>query len=104
MVIRDLRAYAQAHDAVVSHYRDSSGLEVDAIITAGSGAWIGMEVKLGATPAIVDEAAEHLLAFARRVDTTRAGDPAMLGVVVGTGYGYVRKDGIHVIPIGTLTA
>lgn len=103
LAIRDLRVYAQAHDAVVSHYRDSSSLEVDAIVTADSGAWIGLEVKLGATQAIIDEAAAHLRTFSGRVDTSKVDEPAALGVVVGTGYGYVRDDGIHVVPIGTLT-
>jgi uncharacterized protein len=36
------------------------------------------------------------------VDTAKRGKPAALGVIVGTGYGYVREDGIHVIPIGSL--
>ncbi|MHB1538371.1 MAG: hypothetical protein ACYCUM_04730 [Solirubrobacteraceae bacterium] len=40
--------------------------------------------------------------FARRIDTQRSGAPATLGVIVATGYGYVRPDGIAVIPIGAL--
>lgn len=40
--------------------------------------------------------------FANRVDTSKRGEPAALAIVVGTGYGYVRPDGVHVIPIGTL--
>ena len=35
-----------------------------------------------------------------RVDTRKCGSPALLGVIVGTGYGYVRKDGVAVIPVG----
>jgi len=26
----------------------------------------------------------------------------LLGVIVGTGYGYMRKDGVAVIPVGAL--
>jgi uncharacterized protein len=102
MAIRDLRVYCQACDAEVTHYRDSSGLEIDAIVSAGDGSWAALEIKLGATPEILDRAAENLLTFAGRVDTSKRGEPAALGVVVGTGYGYVRPDGIHVIPIGVL--
>lgn len=102
LVIRDLRVYAQASDAEVAHYRDSSGLEVDAILSAADGRWVALEIKLGATPEIVDEAAERLRAFANRVDDTARGAPAALGVVVGTGYGFVRPDGVHVLPIGSL--
>ncbi len=65
-----------------------------------SGPWAAFEVKLGQQQ--VDSAAEKLLAFANRVDTARCGEPATLAVVVGTGYGYVRPDGVAVIPIGAL--
>jgi predicted AAA+ superfamily ATPase len=102
LVIRDLRVYGQAAGAQVTHYRDNSGLEVDAIVTTDSGTWAALEIKLGATPEIVDAAARNLLIFAQRVDTAKRGKPAALGVIVGTGYGYVREDGIHVIPIGSL--
>jgi predicted AAA+ superfamily ATPase len=102
MVIRDLRVYAQACNAEVTHYRDSSGLEIDAIVRADDGSWAALEIKLGATREILDQAAENLLTFAGRVDTSKRGEPAALGVVVGTGYGYVRADGIHVLPIGAL--
>jgi predicted AAA+ superfamily ATPase len=102
MVIRDLRVYGQANDAEITHYRDSSGLEVDAIVSTDSGSWAALEIKLGATPEIVDQAAQNLLTFAARVDTGKRGEPAALGVIVGTGYGYVRADGVRVIPIGTL--
>ena len=43
------------------HYRDSNGLEADAIIELPDGRWAGFEVKLGSTPAIVDDAAASLL-------------------------------------------
>jgi hypothetical protein len=100
LVVRDLRIYAQALDARVSQYRDSGGLEVDAIVETGDGRWMAFEVKLGQGQ--IDDAAESLLRFAARIDTARCGNPALLGVIVATGYGYRRKDGVAVIPIGTL--
>jgi len=33
LVVRDLRVFADAIDATVHHYRDSNGLEIDAIVT-----------------------------------------------------------------------
>ena len=100
MVVRDLRVYAQASAASVYHYRDNTGLEVDAVVDAGPGRWAAFEVKLGAGR--VDEAARTLLKFADRVDTERSGEPAALGVIVGSGYGYTRPDGVGVIPVGAL--
>jgi hypothetical protein len=100
LVVRDLRIYAQACDAHVLQYRDSRKLEVDVIVEANDGRWAAFEVKLG--PAQVDDAARTLSTFAGRIDTTRSGEPACLGVIVASGYGYRREDGIDVIPLGAL--
>ncbi|MXX35422.1 MAG: ATP-binding protein [Gemmatimonadetes bacterium] len=100
MVIRDLRVYARAMDARVYHYRDHTGLEVDAVIDAGPGRWAAFEIKLGLSR--IDDAARSLLKFADRVDTSRCGQPAALGVIVDSGFGYVRPDGVSVIPLGAL--
>ena len=100
MVVRDLRVYAQAADAEVFHYREKGGLEVDAIIQANDGRWAAFEVKLGDWRA--DAGARNLLRLADRVDPERMGEPAALGVIVSSGYGYTREDGVSVIPIGAL--
>lgn len=100
LVVRDLRVYAQAVEASVLQYRDNTGLEVDAVVEAPDGRWAAFEIKLG--PGLVDEGAETLRKFAERVDTRRCGEPAALAVIVGTGYGYAREDGVGVIPIGAL--
>jgi predicted AAA+ superfamily ATPase len=100
LVVRDLRIYAQAADAQVLHYRDSSGLEVGAIIEAGDGRWMAFEVKLGQGQ--IDDAAANLSRFVERIDTARCGRPALLGVIVASGYGFRREDGVAVIPIGAL--
>ena len=100
MVVRDLRVYAQAADAEVFHYREKGGLEVDAIVQANDGRWAAFEVKLG--EGRVDDAARNLRRLADRVDPERMGKPAALGVIVSSGYGYVREDGVAVIPVGGL--
>jgi predicted AAA+ superfamily ATPase len=97
LVIRDLRVYAQAADAEVYHYRDNTGLEV---VSSQAGPWAAFEVKLGGA-ARIQEAATNLLKFRDRLDTSRSGEPAALGVIVGSGpYAYRREDGVWVIPIG----
>ncbi|MFM7253923.1 MAG: ATP-binding protein [Ilumatobacteraceae bacterium] len=100
LVVRDLRVYASVVDGTVQHYRDSDGLEIDAVVTAGDGRWAALEVKVGSGE--IDRAAENLLAFARKADTSRIGDPAALAVVTATGFGYTRPDGVVVIPLAAL--
>ena len=100
LVVRDLRVFADAVDGTVQHYRDSDDLEIDALVTTGDGRWAAFEVKLA--QAEIGKAAANLLAFARKVDTTKVGQPATLGVITATGYGYTRPDDIVVIPAAAL--
>lgn len=100
LVVRDLRIYSQVRRGTVRQYRDNKGLEVDAVVEF-AGAWAALEVKLGGEDAI-DAAAASLRKFATEVDTSRSGEPAALAVVVAGGYGYLRDDGVQVIPIATL--
>lgn len=100
LVIRDLRVLAQPLDGQVLHYRDNYGVEADAVVQLADGRWGAFEIKLGA--GLVDEGAKALLRFRAAVDTRRSGKPAVLGVIAGTGFGYVRPDGIAVIPVGAL--
>lgn len=100
LVFRDLSIHAQSADAEVYHYRDSTNLEVDAIVECHSGAWCAFEVKLGSGQ--IDQAAATLLKFKHRVAEKKVAELQMLGIIVGSGYGYTRPDGIAVIPIGAL--
>lgn len=102
LVIRDLRIYGQALGASVSHHRESTGAEADAILQMRSGQWAAVEIKLGQRD--IDKGANSLLRVAANVDTGRHGHPAFLAVVTGWGYAYRRPDGVYVIPIGTLTS
>lgn len=101
LVVRDLRIYAQASDATVTYYGDSKNLEVDTIVQARDGRWAALEVKLGGEK-LIEEGVNNLLRFSQRVDFEKSGKAACLGIITATGYGYVRDDGIAVIPIGAL--
>ena len=100
LVVRDLRVFADRLDGIVEHYRDSSGLEVDAVVTGGDGRWAAFEVQLG--QGHIDQAAANLRRFADKVDIARVGAPSTLAVVTATGYAYTRPDGVAVIPAATL--
>lgn len=100
LVVRDLRVYSQPERGEVRQFRDNKGLEVDAVVVCPD-RWGAFEIKLGGEKAI-DEAARSLLKFAGEIDTERSGAPGVLGVIVAGGYGYVREDGVRVIPITSL--
>lgn len=97
---RDVRIYAQANDGNVFHYRDKSGLEADLIIRLNDGRWAAIEVKLGNKQ--IEEAASHLLALQAKIDDEKMGKPSFLMILTGGQFAYQRKDGIWVVPIGSL--
>ena len=101
LAVRDLRVYSQPHDAEVYHYRDNTGLEVDAIVETAAGAWMGVEIKLGGEGPI-EEGARNLCKLRDRVDPDRSGPPAALAVITGVGPGYTRPDGVVLVPITAL--
>ena len=100
LCVRDIRAYAAANNATVSHYRDKTDLEADIIVEKIGGEWGVMEVKLGNRQE--DEAAANLLKLAARIDTSKCGEPKFLAIITAGKYPYKRADGVLVIPIGCL--
>ncbi|PID98452.1 MAG: AAA family ATPase [Actinomycetales bacterium] len=97
-VVHDVNVYAQAAYARgVFHYRDAKGRdEIDVIVEASDGSWIGIEVKLTAQSA--DQAAKNLLRVAAKIER----QPTHLVVMVPTGIAHRRQDGVLVIPLTCL--
>jgi len=100
LAVHDLRVYAQANDAKVYHYYDSSGLEIDAIVQKYSGECCAFEIKLGIGQ--IDEAAKNLLKFATVLNEKVKSQLISLNVITGTGISYKRNDGINVISLASL--
>ena len=101
LCIRDLRVYAQSLNGKVFNYRDSSGLEADAIVHLNNGQWGAIEVKLGGDDNI-ELAAKHLIKLRDKVDTDKMNQPSFLMVMTASQYAYKRSDGVYVVPIGCL--
>ena len=102
LAIHELKVYAQVNDAKVYHYRDSSGVEVDAIVQKYNGDWSAFEIKLGKGQ--VEEAAIGLKRFRAGLDDTKSKPPKSLNIITGTGPSYTREDGINVISLSALGA
>ena len=102
MCCRDLRVYAQAHNGRVYHYRDSDGLECDAVVHLRNGHYGLVEVKLGGDK-LVEEGARSLKRLKEKIDTTKMHEPSFMMVLTANGdYAYQRPDEVWVIPIGSL--
>lgn len=100
LAIHELRVYAQANDAKVYHYNDSSGLEIDAIVQKYTGEYCVFEIKLGIGQ--IEDAAKKLLKFASILEKSSATNLKSLNVITGTGISYTRSDGVNVISLASL--
>ncbi len=102
LAMRDLRVFADALDGDLYHYRDKNGLECDAVLHCRNGTYGLIEIKLGGET-LIEEGASNLLALSRLIDTKKMKAPSFMMVLTGTGaYAYRRKDGVYVVPIGSL--
>lgn len=107
MCIRDLRAYSQEQNGILSYYRDRYGLEADGVLHLEDGKYALLEFKLGGKE--IDEGARHLTELAGLVKQKNVTEPQvplrepdLLLVITGGDMAYTRQDGVKVIPLGCL--
>lgn len=98
LVVRDLRVHSAPLGGEVFHYRDDTGLEIDAVIECHDGTWMAAEVKLSPAADAVDRAAASLLRLREEIAARSAQDMAGLVVVTSVGAAYRRPDGVQVVP------
>jgi predicted AAA+ superfamily ATPase len=93
LVALDVRIYAQAAEAAVSHLRTRNGdHEVDLIVEGPAGRVLALEVKLA--PTVSDKDVRHLHWLRAEI-----GEDLLDAAVITTGpHAYRRHDGIAVIP------
>jgi len=105
MTVRDLRVIADALVGEVYHYRDSKGLECDAVLHCRNGQYALIEIKLGGATKIAEGVAT-LTKLKSDLDPNKMPMPTFCMIITAVGdYAYQRKeDGIFVVPIGCLKA
>ncbi len=114
MVLRDLLAYAEAHDAKVLHYTDDAGVEADAVYQLADGRYALIEIKTGMNA--IPQAEENLLKFQeliRKYNEKALKDkkhpkavyrePSLLVVICANAQmAYTTDKGVKIIPVGCL--
>lgn len=107
LCIRDLKIYSAVYDGKMSYYRDRYGLEADGVLHLNDGRYALIEFKLGESE--IEEGAAHLCEIEnliKKYNETEKQCPLRLPnlkmVITATQFGYARKDGVLVIPIGCL--
>lgn len=100
--VRDLSIYANAIGGTVSHYRDNTGLECDAVLHLEDGRWGAIEIKLGGDE-LIEHGAKSLKALRNKIaEKSEEKTPSFLMVLTAIGGAYQREDGVYVAPINLL--
>lgn len=95
---KDLAVYIESLGGKLSHYRDSDGLEIDAIVHLPDGRWGAIEIKLSSID--FDKASANLFSLKNKIDEKK--EPSFLMILSGTDVGYQREDGIYIVPLACL--
>ena len=102
MAVRDLRCYAAALNGDVYHFRDSNGLECDAVVHLRNGSYGLVEIKIGGSD-LIESGAVTLSRIESQIDTSRMRTPSFKMVLTATGTAaYRRPDGIDIVPLTAL--
>jgi len=102
---RDLNVYSQSMGGKLYYYNDTT-LEVDCVLEIDDGRYGLIEFKLGDTR--IEEGAQNLLKMDKLIKQkiasgdTHIPEPSFLAIITGDNIARVRKDGVMVIPIGSL--
>lgn len=100
--VRDLSIYANAMGGSVSHYRDNTGLECDAVLHLEDGRWGAIEIKLGGDD-LIEHGANSLKTLRNKIaEKSEEKAPSFLMVLTAIGGAYQREDGVYVAPINLL--
>lgn len=100
--VRDLSIYANAIGGTVTHYRDNTGLECDAIVHLEDGRWGAIEIKLGGDE-LIEHGAQSLKNLRDKITSiSEERAPSFLMVLTAVGSAYRREDGVYVAPINLL--
>lgn len=100
--VRDLSIYANAIGGTVTHYRDNTGLECDAVVHLEDGRWGAIEIKLGGDE-LIEHGAQSLKNLRDKITSiSEERVPSFLMVLTAVGGAYRREDGVYVAPINLL--
>lgn len=102
LCMRDLKVYVESSGGAVSRYRDSNGLECDAVVHLYGGAYGFIQIKLGGSQEEIDDAAKKMKTIEANLGDSYP-KPSFSAVITGANsVAYRREDGVYVVPIGCL--
>ncbi len=99
--VKELSIYAQVLGGEIRHYRDSNGLECDAVIHLDDGRYGLVEIKLGGDE-LIRKGISTLTALKNKIKSSGQHMPAFCMILTACGDSYTTKDGMHIVPVNML--
>lgn len=101
--VKELSIYTENSGGEIRHYRDSNGLECDAVIHLKDGRYALVEIKLGGE-SLIKEGIATLTTLQEKIKANKQTEPSFLMIITACGDAYTTKEGIHIVPVNMLKA
>lgn len=99
--VNQLRIYTESQGGEIRHYRDSKGLECDAVVHLQDGRYALVEVKLGGEN-LIRNGISTLSSLRNKIKSDKLPEPAFAMIITACGNAYTTDTGIHIVPINLL--
>jgi predicted AAA+ superfamily ATPase len=102
LALRDIRVYADLLGGKVSFYKDSSNLEIDAIVELRDGRWAAFEIKIGGK-ANIEKGVNNLELLTHRLKKDKLRKMMSRNIITAGELSYHEPDaGVNIISLGHL--
>lgn len=99
--VNQLTIYSETLKGEIRHYRDSKGLECDAVIHLRNGQYALVEIKLGGEN-LIRSGISTLSSLREKIIANNQQEPAFSMIVTACGNAFTTEEGIHIVPINML--
>ena len=99
--VNQLRIYSESLGGEIRHYRDSKGLECDAVVHLKDGRYALAEIKLGGE-SLIRDGISALSRLKNKIKEDGLAEPAFSMIITACGNAFTTEEGIHVVPINML--
>lgn len=99
--VNQLTIYSETLKGEIRHYRDSKGLECDAVIHLRNGQYALVEIKLGGEN-LIRSGISTLSSLREKIIANKQQEPAFSMIVTACGNAFTTEEGIHIVPINML--
>lgn len=99
--VNQLAIYSSPLEGEIRHYRDSKGLECDAVVHLRDGRYSLIEIKLGGE-SLIRSGISTLTSLKKKILASNQKEPSFSMIITACGNAWTTEEGIHIVPINML--